>query len=128
MTIRIAGRVIPEEVPLTHSDKVSRGIGVADMAYAMQTGRAHRANAGMTFHVLDVMQAFQEASEKGRHVPIKSRCERPAPLPVVCLQGRWTNKIRGCRQRRSLLKKWHSPRCHYFNRLLGEFRLRESGR
>ena len=75
------------DVPLTHSDKVSRGIGVADMAYAMQSGRPHRANAGMALHVLDVMQAFQESSETGAHVAIESTCQRPAPLPVGLAAG-----------------------------------------
>jgi predicted dehydrogenase len=70
------------EVPLTHSAEVGRGIGVADMAYAIVHGRPHRASIERAFHVLEVMQAFEEASQGGGHIAIASRCSRPAPLPL----------------------------------------------
>ena len=57
------------------------------MACAIQSGRPHRANADLAFHVLDVMQAFEEASESGRHINIKSTCQRPAPLPTGLSAG-----------------------------------------
>jgi len=76
------------EVPLTHSPDVSRGIGVADMAYALVHGRAHRVNGQMAYHVLDVMQAFEDASNAGQHVAVQSTCARPAPLPMGLLPGR----------------------------------------
>jgi predicted dehydrogenase len=72
-----------EEVPLSHGrTNNSRGIGVADMAQAMQSGRPHRASGDMAYHVLDVMHAIQDASREDRHVHILSSCQRPAPLPV----------------------------------------------
>ena len=72
-----------EDVPLTHPyAENSRAIGVADMAYALRSGRPHRASGEMAYHVLDVMQAFLDASEAGRHVELESTCERPAPLPA----------------------------------------------
>ncbi|MBI4767895.1 MAG: Gfo/Idh/MocA family oxidoreductase [Deltaproteobacteria bacterium] len=61
----------------------SRGIGLADMAYAIRTGRPHRCNGEMAFHVLDVMQAILESSDSGKHIRISSTCGRPAPLPDV---------------------------------------------
>jgi predicted dehydrogenase len=72
-----------KEVPLTHgfADN-SRGIGVADMATALRSGRLHRANGNLTYHVLDIMTAFHEASREGRHIEIQSTVERPAPLPL----------------------------------------------
>jgi hypothetical protein len=60
----------------------SRGLGVADMAYALQSGRPHRANGELTYHVLDIMHALLEASDADRHVEIASTCARPAPLPL----------------------------------------------
>jgi predicted dehydrogenase len=71
-----------EEVPLSHgySDN-NRGIGVADMAYGLRSGRPHRANGKLAYHVLDLMHAFHDASREDRHVMIESSCERPAPLP-----------------------------------------------
>jgi len=60
----------------------SRGLGVADMAYAMRSGRPHRANGDLTYHVLDIMHALLEASDAGQHIDIASTCTRPAPLPL----------------------------------------------
>lgn len=59
----------------------SRGVGVADMARAIQNGRPHRANGAMAFHVLDIIHALHNASSENRHVELKSDCDRPAPLP-----------------------------------------------
>jgi predicted dehydrogenase len=77
-----------EEIPLTHGyTENSRGIGVADMAYALRSGRAHRANGELAYHVLDVMQAFLDSSLEGRHIELSSTCSRPAPLPVGLRHG-----------------------------------------
>jgi len=77
-----------KEVPLTHgyADN-SRGIGVADMAYALRSGRPHRASGELAYHVLDIMQGFLDASDKGRRIELKSTCARPAPLPVDLKPG-----------------------------------------
>ena len=79
--IRRGGAQEWSEMPLSHdyADN-SRGIGVADMAYALRAGRPHRASGDMAFHVLDIMHALHESSDTGRHVRIKSRCKRPAAL------------------------------------------------
>lgn len=76
------------EMPLSHgyADE-NRGIGVADMAYARRSGRAHRASGELAFHVLDVMCALYEASERGNFVELGSTCSRPAPLPMGLLPG-----------------------------------------
>jgi predicted dehydrogenase len=70
------------DVPLEFGhDENSRGIGLADMAYAIRTGRSHRAGGELAYHVLDAMHAILESSATGRHVELTSTCERPAPLP-----------------------------------------------
>jgi predicted dehydrogenase len=84
--IRRAGATEWNEIPLTHSAEVSRGIGVADLAYALVYGRPHRASGALAYHVLDLMEAFTDASRTGRHIEIESRCERPAPLPLGLLR------------------------------------------
>lgn len=86
--VRRAGDDSWREVPLTHSDKVGRGIGVTDMAYGLAFGRPHRANGEMAYHVVDVMQAVEESSLSGQHINIESSCERPNPLPMGLLPGR----------------------------------------
>ncbi|MCC6445275.1 MAG: Gfo/Idh/MocA family oxidoreductase, partial [Armatimonadetes bacterium] len=56
-----------QETPLTHRyGGQSRGIGVADMAYALRSGRPHRASGELAYHVLDTMHAFHDASREGR--------------------------------------------------------------
>jgi predicted dehydrogenase len=71
------------DIPLTHGKAVNaRGVGAADMARAIQTGRSHRANGDLAFHVLEAMHGFQEASDRGVHYIMQSTCERPAPLPL----------------------------------------------
>ncbi len=69
------------EVLLNHGyTKNSRGIGVADMAYAMQLQHPQRASGEMAYHVLDIMQSIHEASAEGRYIELDSMCDHPAPL------------------------------------------------
>jgi predicted dehydrogenase len=71
------------EVPLTHGfAENSRGIGVADMAAAIERGRPHRVSGDLAYHVLDLMEGFHDASRDGRHYSPVSTVERPAPLPL----------------------------------------------
>ncbi len=81
--VRRAGASEWSEVPLTHGySENSRGVAVADMAYAIRSGRAQRASGELAYHVLDIMHAFHDASREGRHVELASTCSRPAPLPL----------------------------------------------
>jgi predicted dehydrogenase len=78
-----AGKREWSEVELTHGNAGnSRGVGVADMAQAIATGRAHRANGKMAYHVLDLMHTFHDSSREGRHITMESSCERPAAFPA----------------------------------------------
>ncbi|MDH7603162.1 MAG: Gfo/Idh/MocA family oxidoreductase [Armatimonadota bacterium] len=76
------------EMPLSHIyHENSRGIGVADMAYGLRTGRKHRTNGELAFHVLDIMCALHESSDQGKHITLESTCERPKPLPMGLRYG-----------------------------------------
>ena len=71
------------EVPFTHGFcENSRAIGLADMAYALLSGRQHRANGDMAYHVLDIMHGFLDSSKSGKHYLVPSTCKRPTPLPM----------------------------------------------
>lgn len=72
------------EVPYTHPTEIGRGTGVADMAYAIRSGRPHRASGDLAYHVLDIMASFDEASQGEKHVHIASagQTAQPAPLPA----------------------------------------------
>jgi predicted dehydrogenase len=77
-----------QEVPLAFDyAENDRGVGLADMAHAMQSGRGHRANGELAFHVLDVMHAILESARSGRHVELQSSCHRPAPMPTGLPEG-----------------------------------------
>jgi predicted dehydrogenase len=76
------------EVPLAYGyAENSRGLGVADMAHALLSGRKHRANGNLTYHVLDIMHAIHDASRENRHVELESTCEKPAFFPLGMLPG-----------------------------------------
>lgn len=78
-----------EEVPHTHGyDENARGLGLADMADALQSGRSHRASGKLAYHVLDVMHAFHDAAERQQYIQIESSCERPRPLPQHLKRGK----------------------------------------
>lgn len=78
-----------EEIPLAFGyEENSRGLGVADMANALKTGRDHRANERVAYHVLDVMHTISDAAESGRHLEIGSTMSRPDPLPAGLTPGR----------------------------------------
>ncbi len=86
--IRRAGADQWSDVPLTHGyTKNSRSLGVADLAYALQSGRPHRASGEMAYHVLDIMHAIHDSAREGKHVQMQSTCQRPAPLPLGLRDG-----------------------------------------
>jgi len=87
--VRKAGDKEWREVPLTHGNaKNGRGLGVAEIGRALETGRKHRASGELTYHVLDIMHAIHDASLDGKHVTLASTCDRPAPLPAGLPDGK----------------------------------------
>jgi predicted dehydrogenase len=71
-----------DEIPLIYGyNENSRGVGLADMAYAIQFGRQHRANGEMAYHVLETMVGFLEASKTGKFYELESSCKRPELFP-----------------------------------------------
>jgi predicted dehydrogenase len=65
----------------------SRGLGVADMAHALRSGRPHRASGELTYHVLEIMEAIHVASDQGCHQMLSSTVTRPAPFPLDMMPG-----------------------------------------
>jgi hypothetical protein len=57
------------------------------MAYAITYDRQHRASGKLAYHVLDVMCAFDESSDAGKHIEITSGISRPAALPLDLPDG-----------------------------------------
>ncbi|HEY1353736.1 MAG TPA: Gfo/Idh/MocA family oxidoreductase [Ktedonobacteraceae bacterium] len=71
------------QIPLAYHHALNdRGLGVADLALALRQGRRQRPDGAMAYHVLDIMQSFDESFQQGRYLEIASTCERPAPLAL----------------------------------------------
>ena len=69
-----------EEAPLAFPNN-ARMIGVVDMVRAIRSERPHRASGALTYHVLEIMTAFDKSSQSGQHTEIETKIERPAPFP-----------------------------------------------
>ncbi len=83
VSVRRMGAKEWQEAPLSHGyAENARGVGVADMAMGLRSGRPHRANGELTYHVLDVMHAFLDSSEQNKHIKVKSTVKRPAPMKM----------------------------------------------
>lgn len=61
--------------PVFESTQNERGRGVNDMVEAIRSGRKHRANGNLAYHVLEAMYAFEESSISGSHVVLESSHE-----------------------------------------------------
>ena len=71
------------ESPLSHGyTENSRSIGAADMAIAIQTGRAHRCSGDLANHVLDILLSFDKSSKSGKFIALKTTCKRPEAMPT----------------------------------------------
>ena len=78
-----------ESIPLSHAYTENfRSIGLADMASAIQSGRDHRANAKLAYHVLDVMLALDESAKSRKFIEISSKVDKPAAMPDDLLKGK----------------------------------------
>jgi predicted dehydrogenase len=69
-------------VPHTFVKGYGRSVGLADMAYAIRSGRPHRASAEQAYTVLDMMQAFLDSADEGKAIKIAGSYEPPKPMPA----------------------------------------------
>jgi predicted dehydrogenase len=65
----------------------SRGLGVADLAAAARSDRAHRCSGALAGHVLEIMTGIARASREGRHVEFAADIDRPEALPADLAEG-----------------------------------------
>ncbi|MDF2543259.1 MAG: oxidoreductase [Herbinix sp.] len=77
-----------KEMPLLFDYKEnSRGLGLADMAKALQTGRDFRANTQQIFHVLEVLTSFEKSSNQGAYLDLETSYQRGLPMVSNELHG-----------------------------------------
>ena len=77
-----------EELPLLfdYQDN-SRGLGLADMAAALNTGRTIRAGMEQVHHVLEILTGFEESARTGAWLDLATSCARPEPMKKAALRG-----------------------------------------
>jgi len=80
-----------KDVPIEYNlpDANMRGLGVVDMAFALQTGRRPRISEDFVYHNLEVLLSFDKSSDANMPVEIQSTCELPEPMPAGLPGGRY---------------------------------------
>lgn len=71
------------EFPYTHGykEQCCRGLGVADMAWAIRRDRRHRAHGDLGLHVFEAVHGIDYSGRDGKVHEMRHLCERPAALP-----------------------------------------------
>jgi predicted dehydrogenase len=79
----------PLIIPYSHSftENGLRGIGVADMAYAIRNKRKPRVNADIGLHAFEVIHKVWESTSTGKTYTIKNQAERPIAMPQTMLSA-----------------------------------------
>lgn len=66
-----------------------RGVGLSDLARAIETDRPHRASGELAFHVLDVMESILRAGREHATIELTSTVERPEPVALGAEPWSW---------------------------------------
>ena len=76
------------EIPLTFDYREnSRGLGLADMAKALLTGRDMRAGGEQTLHVLEIMTALEKSSRERKFITLESSYTRKSAMCDDAIRG-----------------------------------------
>ena len=65
----------------------SRGLGLADMAKALLTGRQARCDVQQTYHVLEIIEGFETSAKTGAWTKIESVYNRAPGMVRPILKG-----------------------------------------
>jgi predicted dehydrogenase len=60
----------------------SRGLGLSDMARAIEEGRPPRASGELALHALEAMEGIHVSSEQGKVYVMRTTSPRPDPMPL----------------------------------------------
>ncbi len=73
-------------LPILHGfASSSRGVGLADMCYAIINGRRPRCHYDIGLHAIEVIHGIQESCKSGKIYEMTTKCDRPAPLRLSAL-------------------------------------------
>ncbi len=77
-TRRESFRDLPEL--FTRAKDYSRGIGVLDLAAAIDRNGRNRASGEMIVHITEIIEGLIKSAESGAFVKMRTTCDRPEPL------------------------------------------------
>lgn len=60
---------------------ITRGLGIAELADAIEHGREPRCSATFAMHVLEILCAMERSCAEKRFIELETTCSRPAPMP-----------------------------------------------
>ena len=82
MLIYRPGSFAPVPVLPAHGfDHDSRGVGAADLAWALRLGRNPRADAALGLHCFEILHGIDRSFQTRQFYRMTTTCERPAPIP-----------------------------------------------
>ena len=86
------GKFTPEDQFVGTAEEMSwrdsyRGLGVADLLYAIKNNRAHRCSAEMGLHALEVVHGVEESCRENIMYNMTTTCERPEALAPGYIYG-----------------------------------------
>jgi len=76
-----------EEKLLFEYPENSRGLGLADMAKAIESNRKARASGELLIHVNEIMAGFHKASDMQTFIEMQTTVERPEPMSAPKTKG-----------------------------------------
>lgn len=89
IALKRSGNPEPMVIPYTHAfhEKNLRGLGAADLAWAIRMGRRPRLESAMGLQAFEVIHGVWQSAEDGRRHEIAHQMERPAAMPRTALVG-----------------------------------------
>jgi predicted dehydrogenase len=60
----------------------SRGVGLAEMVFAIQNGIPNRVSGDLALHVLEIAHGVHESAKSGEHYKMTTGFTRPSLLPT----------------------------------------------
>lgn len=82
----VRGVVSDYNLPMLHGYlENTRGIGLADLAYALRNNRKPRIDVELGYHAFEIVHGILESSRTGRIYDMTSSCERPRMITPAAL-------------------------------------------
>ena len=79
-------------LPATHAfTENSRGLGVAEMAWALRYNDQHRANGNIALHAVETLRGIAQSAKEKKFYELQTSFKRPTPLPRGYMDPYYSN-------------------------------------